>query len=188
MNKRRNIWGPGASPQGSENPEGLEDREPTFPAPSRKPLGGALLAIRPASELPPDALEAFNRDHKKIVAALASARACAAQSRWEEARVQLSAFNVAVQGHAIKEGVRLYGPLRDHFFDDPKALEIFEAYRVEMAGLAARISDFAQSRRTLVASEALQRTFTRDLDVLGAALVERLAREEDYLFPMFELL
>lgn len=178
-------------------PAGPSEASPSAPAAERPPaidpevfsfdLGGAILVIKEEPAPSRAAVESFRSDHKALLAAFRAAQDAGRKGRWAEAKTNASAFNVALQRHAIKKTARLYEPLKARFHGDKEALAVFEKCRRELGQAARLASDFAQRHKAVEFDPEPRRTFLDELDEIGARLAACCARDEEYLFPFFEL-
>lgn len=190
MSRLLRMFGFAAPVEPSEAPPSAPAKEPqpeTDPEVFCFDLGGALLVIKEEPAPTRSAVEAFRSDHKTLLAAFLATQDAGRKGRWAESKINASAFNVALQRHAIKKTARLYEPLKARFHGDKEALAVFEKCRRELGQAARMASDFVQRHKAIEFDTAPRRTFLDELDEIGARLAACCARDEEYLFPFFEL-
>lgn len=98
---------------------------------------------------------------------------------------QLEQFRVAVQGHLLKENVKLYIYLEHQFASDQATHSLIKGFRSEMDAIGKVLVDFLNKYKHIEVNPALATSFKQDMEQIGTALTDRISREESILYPLY---
>ena len=85
--------------------------------------------------------------------------------------------------HLLTENVRLYIYLTHSFASDEINGDLVKEFRGEMNQIAKAVMAFLSRYETLGVDKELATSFGTDLEAIGGALVARIEREENTLYP-----
>jgi iron-sulfur cluster repair protein YtfE (RIC family) len=101
-------------------------------------------------------------------------------------QTRLVQFRMVLMDHLLKENVRLYIYLEHMLANDPVAHGLIHEFRHEMDAIGKVVVGFLGKYKEIGIHPELEADFTRDLAAIGEALVARIRREEETLYPMYQ--
>lgn len=155
------------------------------PAPAHGP---AHTADAPGTTIhhDPHLIEHLMSDHQQLLGVFTAIAEAGKAGRLDEAQKQLENFRSLIMDHLLKENVRLYIYLEHLLAEDPVAHELMHGFRREMDGIGKVVVGFLGKYKELASHPEMASDFNRDLAGIGQALVARIRREEETLYPMYE--
>ncbi|ENO86469.1 hemerythrin domain-containing protein [Thauera linaloolentis] len=132
-----------------------------------------------------DLVEHLVRDHHAMLECFAAIGKAARGARFGEAALLLERFRADLHGHLLVENVRLYVYLEHTLADDPASHALMREFRHDMDEIGKKVVAFLARYARLGEDPALAASFVADLDAVGAALADRIRREEDVLYPLY---
>ncbi|AMP01476.1 hypothetical protein CAter10_4039 [Collimonas arenae] len=130
-------------------------------APSSPPPVRAAAPARP--ELQPAASSANNQiqydeklisqlkgDHAALLLMYSSVANKMSSDSWESIPGALREMRMAMYGHLLTEGVKLYSYMRRNLAEEPNLLEVYRSYKREMDGIGRVAFDFSINIRARI--------------------------------------
>ncbi|MBI5899305.1 MAG: hemerythrin domain-containing protein [Rhodocyclales bacterium] len=157
---------------------------PQAPMPSaRTPPGTSA----PGTTIGHDAglIASLKADHQRLLAGFQSIAASSLAGNLASVQQQLGQFQTLLMDHLLKENVRLYVYLEHVLKDDPVSHEMMHGFRHEMDAIGRVVVGFLGKYKAIGSHPELAAEFSTDLKAIGEALVARIKREEDILYPMY---
>jgi len=181
-----------------------QDQErPAARTPAPAPVAPPARAAAPAAarpELQPAASAANNQiqydeklipqlkgDHAALLLMYSSVANKMSTDAWESIPGALREMRMAMYGHLLTEGVKLYSYMRRNLAEEPNLLEVYRSYKKEMDGIGRVAFDFFdkyQGKDWLLLPDA-RTGFKGEFENLGKVLVDRITREENILYPLY---
>ncbi|RLJ67853.1 hemerythrin domain-containing protein [Sulfurisoma sediminicola] len=168
---------------------GKKEAAPTTGLPATTP--GAASA-RPQASAPgtgirhdPRLIEALKEDHRLLLDIYTAIDAARRTEDLLSVQTRLGQFRMVLQDHLLKENVRLYVYLEHVLRGDSVSHELMHEFRHEMDGIGRVVVGFLSKYREIGIHPELAAEFATDFAAIGQALVARIRREEDTLYPMY---
>ena len=130
-------------------------------------------------------VEAFKEDHRLLIDIYNAIDADRRSGRLHTVQTRLEQFRMVLQDHLLKENVRLYVYLEHVLKNDPVSHQLMHDFRHEMDGIGRAVVGFLGKYRQIGIHPELAAEFATDFAAIGEALVGRIHREEDTLYPMY---
>ena len=127
----------------------------------------------------------LEQDHRDLLRIYSGLRRASDAGRMQEAGEQLETFRHALQGHLLKENVKLYVYLEHTLAADATSHELMHGFRHEMDRIGKAVMVFLDRYRDLAGHPEWKDDFARELDGIGKVLVERMRNEESNLYPLY---
>ena len=132
-----------------------------------------------------DLILSLKEDHQKLLKTFQSISAASFAGELGKVQSLLGQFQTLIQDHLLKENVRLYVYLEHQLANDPVSHQMMHGFRHEMDGIGRVVVGFLEKYKTISQHPELAESFSTDLRGIGEALVARIKREEDILYPMY---
>ncbi|MCV2219397.1 hemerythrin domain-containing protein [Thauera sp. Sel9] len=132
-----------------------------------------------------DLIEHLVRDHRSMLDCVGEIGRAARSGRLDEAVPLLERFRTDLHGHLLVENVRLYVYLEHTLASDPASHALMHEFRHDMDEIGKKVVAFLTRYARLGEDPSLAAGFVADLDVVAAALADRIRREEDVLYPLY---
>lgn len=145
----------------------------------------AASAPRTSIHHDPELISGLKADHGKLLRTFQSIAAASVAGEFKTVQDLLGQFQSMIQDHLLKENVRLYVYLEHQLENDPVSHQMMHGFRHEMDGIGRVVVSFLAKYRTISQHPELAASFPADLHGIGEALVARIKREEDVLYPMY---
>jgi|SRR3989344_746495 len=100
-------------------------------------------------------------------------------------KTKLADFRGALQEHLLTENVKLYIYLTKQLADDEVNAQIINEFRHEMNGIAQVVMAFVRRYSDSELNAVSLIAMKKELEEIGAALVKRIQREENTLYPLY---
>jgi len=133
----------------------------------------------------PELIPRLTADHQRLLQGFTSIREAAAGGDLATAAQRLETFRNDLQGHLLTENIRFYVYLEHALADAPENHALMRGFRHEMDDIGKAVVAFLGRYRALADDPGLAEGFARDLEGIGAVLVERIRREEETLYPLY---
>lgn len=127
-------------------------------------------------------------DHRELLQSYGHLAAAAEGRKFASLPGLISVLQTQLQDHLLTEKVKLYVFLAHQFTDDDLTVGIVRDFQKEMDVIARRALDFMRRYRSTPVGDADIADFQRDLAAIGTALVKRIQREEEVLYPLYRTL
>jgi regulator of sigma D len=134
----------------------------------------------------PHLIEHLMSDHQVLLDIFGAITEASKAGDLVEAQKQLEHFRSTIMDHLLKENVRLYIYLEHLLANDEVAHELMHGFRREMDAIGKVVVGFLGKYKAIGARPDLAAQFAHDLAAIGEALVARIRREEETLYPMYE--
>ncbi len=165
-----------------------KDESPSVAGTAPRTLS-ALSANAPGTKIhhDPRLIEALKEDHRLLLEIFAAIDGARQQGDLMVVQTRLNQFRIVLQDHLLKENVRLYVFLEHQLVNDPTSHQLMHGFRHEMDDIGRAVVGFLTRYKEIGLHPELAAAFATDLDAIGEALVARIQREEDTLYPMYAL-
>ncbi len=130
-------------------------------------------------------IASLKTDHQRLLATFQKIAASSAAGNLAVVQSLLGQFQTMLMDHLLKENVRLYVYLEHLLKDDPVSHEMMHGFRHEMDAIGRVVVGFLGKYKEIGSHPELAAAFSADLQGIGEALVARIKREEDILYPMY---
>lgn len=152
------------------------------------PAAAASDTVAPGTEIHrrTDLIGKLKADHQVLLDLFGRIKRAHEAGQTAQAAALLATFRNTLQEHLLVESVRLYVYLEHASRNDAERFELVHHFRHEMGAIGKTAVAFLAKYADLAGDRQLAATFGRDLDAVGAVLVERIRREETILYPMYE--
>jgi hypothetical protein len=162
------------------------------PPPMAAQSSGAVAAAVPQASAPGTGIhhdsrliEALKEDHRLLLDIYKAIDAARAEGSLLTVQTRLGQFRMVLQDHLLKENVRLYVYLEHVLRGDPVSHQLMHEFRHEMDDIGRVVVGFLGKYREIGVHPELAAEFATDFAAIGQALVARIRREEDTLYPMY---
>lgn len=161
-------------------------REPAI-VNARAPVAEPKTVNAPGTHIHHDAdlIVSLKDDHQKLLRTFQAIGAASFAGELGKVQSLLGQFQTMIMDHLLKENVRLYVYLEHLLANDPVSHQMMHGFRHEMDGIGRVVVGFLEKYKTISQHPELADTFATDLRAIGEALVARIKREEDILYPMY---
>ena len=133
----------------------------------------------------PELIVALKEDHRRLLATFKAIAAASLAGELTTVQTLLARFQTMIMDHLLKENVRLYVYLEHVLENDPTSHQMMHGFRHEMDGIGRAVVGFLDKYKQIGSHPELADPFANDLQGIGEALVARIKREEDLLYPMY---
>lgn len=151
------------------------------------PAPGTKAANAPGTQINHDAnlIASLKDDHQKLLRTFQAIGAASFAGEMLKVQGLLGQFQTMIMDHLLKENVRLYVYLEHLLANDPVSHQMMHGFRHEMDGIGRVVVSFLEKYKAIGEHPELGEAFATDLRGIGEALVARIKREEDILYPMY---
>ncbi|MBU0752527.1 MAG: hemerythrin domain-containing protein [Gammaproteobacteria bacterium] len=166
---------------------GNKKHAPVPVAPSPTAAAPASVANAPGTTIHHDSrlVETLKEDHRLLIDIYNAIDAARRSDSLLTVQTRLEQFRMVLQDHLLKENVRLYVYLEHVLNGDPVSHQLMHDFRHEMDGIGRVVVGFLGKYRQIGIHPELAAEFATDFAAIGEALVGRIRREEDTLYPMY---
>lgn len=132
-------------------------------------------------------IQLLSEEHKEIRFIFNRVMSYAVEKKYENATIQLDIFNKEIRDHYKKADIELYAYLKTYVqIKYPKREKAFTQLSLEMKNLSIEIFYIISQSPNLPLSDKTHDGFIKEFITLGKLLNERIHREENLLFKMYE--
>ncbi|RNF84375.1 hemerythrin domain-containing protein [Lysobacter psychrotolerans] len=158
------------------------------PKPQSSPRATVTLPARPARDIAydPELVDSLQRDHAELVNLFGSIGRQAEIGAFEQIPAALVSFKTLLEGHLIAENVRFYNYVENSLRGDSLNSELIRSFRREMNTIARGVVDFVKKYQLATFDVATRDAFLGDYRAVGALLTQRIEREENSLYPLYQ--
>jgi Hemerythrin HHE cation binding domain len=128
----------------------------------------------------------LQRDHADLVHLFHEIGRLVEQRRDREIPAMLLAFKTRFEAHLIAENVRFYNYVEMSLQSDEENLALIRSFRREMNAIARGVVDFVKKYQRNVFDDVARRSFLSDYAAVGGLLTQRVEREEQSLYPLYQ--
>ncbi|MEO6921794.1 MAG: hemerythrin domain-containing protein [Collimonas sp.] len=165
-------------------------QQPVPPARKAAPIAERA-ALRPSQsnqiEYDEKLIPQLKGDHAALLLMYSTVANKMSADKWDAVPASLREMRMAMYGHLLTEGVKLYSYMRRSLAEDPALHDVYRSYKREMDGIGRVAFDFFdkyQGKEWIVSRDA-RVTFKDEFENLGKVLVDRITREENILYPLY---
>ena len=133
----------------------------------------------------PRLIDALKEDHRLLLDIYTAIDAARRAEDLLSVQTRLGQFRMVLQDHLLKENVRLYVYLEHVLRGDSVSHELMHGFRHEMDDIGRVVVGFLGKYREIGIHPELAGEFAKDFAAIGDALVARIRREEETLYPMY---
>lgn len=133
----------------------------------------------------PDLVGKLKDDHKALFTIFGQIQKASDSGNYPVITKKLKEFKIALTDHLLAENVSLYIYLGRSFSHDEMNDQLVKGFKSEMNQIAKVVMAFLTKYETIGVNKDLAATFDKELEEIGAALVERINREESTLYPLY---
>lgn len=170
----------------------LGKREAEIPAqiapPPRAPVVTPVRpSLAPGTQIAyyPDLITRFNGCHVSLRKVFGAIKANAMNNRFADAHKSLQSFRRILTDHLLEENIKLYAYLARCMVHDPDNMSLVRDMKAEMAQIGTTVMRFLNSYTKAGITPFNKIQFLRELDDVGAVLVDRMEREEQTLYTIY---
>lgn len=153
----------------------------------KMPAAGGESRLRPGRSLSydPTLVKSLKDDHQALVGIFQRIDSACRARKFAECKEALRQFRSRFTDHLIVENTRFYLYVKQGMeAADPASAEIARGFQQEMNQIAKVVTAFVDKYSG--GEEALEsEAFAQELQGIGAALTERIEREEKALYPLY---
>lgn len=133
----------------------------------------------------PNLIGQLQADHQKLLGIFGNIQAAFSQGNLVGTAKLLEEFRGTIQGHLLTENVKLYIYLEHALRQDEESHHLVHDFRHEMDGIGKVVLAFLGKYKEIANQPGLAAAFGPELEQIGAALVARIKREEETLYPLY---
>lgn len=133
----------------------------------------------------PDLVDKLKGDHQTLLDVFGEIKVAFDSEDYPLVTEKLHLFKITLMDHLLTENVRLYIYLAHSFTNDESNHNLVQEFRSEMDQIAKVVMAFLTRYGTIGVDKDLAATFATDLEAVGGALVARIEREENTLYPLY---
>lgn len=156
--------------------------------PSSSPADDASAAsYAPGTGIPyhPELMQQFAGHHASLRKLFAAIESDAERDNFKGAAASLEAFRRVLMAHLLEENLKLYTYLRKCLINDDASAHIVRDMKKEMGAIGTQVMAFLDGYINTGITSANKHQFLADLTAVGAALADRLEREETTLYTLY---
>ncbi len=133
----------------------------------------------------PDLVDNLHNDHNVLLDLFGKIKVAFETGKYQKIEGELKKFKRLLVDHLLTENVRLYIYLAHEFAQDEVTSDLIKEFKREMNHISRAVMAFITKYETIGVNIELSVSFGKDLNAIGAALVERIQREENTLYPLY---
>ena len=140
----------------------------------------------PGTEIPYDGqlISRFKGHHQSLLKLFNNISLAVKEHDYEQIMQALKKFVNVLEQHVLEENLKLYVYLQKCIHDDDHN-EMISDMKLEMAQISREVRSFVRHHLQFGVNAVNIEKFGHDLNGIGAALVDRIQREEDALYPLY---
>jgi hemerythrin-like domain-containing protein len=131
-------------------------------------------------------IPSLKHDHHNLVEMYEQIGRLAEMGRFRELPATLVAFKTALESHVISENVRFYNYVENSLSGDDENIQLIRSFRKEMNAIARGVVDFVKKYQRYDFDETMRQSFLREYAAVGGLLAQRIQREENNLYPLYQ--
>ncbi len=134
----------------------------------------------------PSLVESLEKDHRELVALFKEIGQCAKLDEYGDVPALLLSFKTRLEAHLIAENVRFYNYVENTLQDDAENSMLIRSFRREMNSIARGVVDFVKKYQVASFDARGRAEFMEDYSTVGGLLTQRIEREENSLYPLYQ--
>ena len=124
-------------------------------------------------------------DHQRMLDLFAHAQALLSSRDYDGVKRKLGELRIILQDHLMTTSVKFYVYITRQLAPDPAKSALIHAHRRDMLENSRLILDFLRTYTAVRLDDSFADVFQTEFLAIGAALVQRMEREEATLFPLY---
>jgi hypothetical protein len=124
-------------------------------------------------------------DHQRMLDIFTQAQALLSTRDYEGVKRKLGELRVILQDHLMTASVKLYVYVARQLASDPAKTAVINEHRRVMLDNSRLIMDFLRTYTAVKLDDSFADVFQTEFLAIGAALVQRIEREEATLYPLY---
>lgn len=151
-------------------------------------VGDSERVYAPNTQIPyrPDLIDGLQDDHQQLAQDFTRLVDAARGGKAKEIRFALDEFEGRLYDHLLREKTSFYFYIRGIYAHDEAMLELVNYFSVEMDNIQREVIRFFKRHKHATFSNEEVRILREELKGLGAALTDRIRREESQLYPLYQ--
>jgi hypothetical protein len=133
----------------------------------------------------PHLIERLTGDHRRLLEIYKHVQAALGKGDFVAVKRQLGDFRTALQEHLLTENVKFYVYVSRQLASDESSSKIISDFRSEMQHIGRVVMDFLRKYTEGPLDAASADSFRAEFEQIGAALGQRIQREEGTLYPLY---
>lgn len=125
-------------------------------------------------------------DHQQLVEIYSRIGTLIPQEKFAEIQSLLGVLKNEFNRHIMQENVSFYCYLEQQFSEDENHLETIKEYRKEMNGISHAFIKFIKKWKVEYLNADNLAEFQTEYDAIGAVLAQRINREENELYTLYQ--
>lgn len=155
--------------------------ESSAPAPSTAPQApGTRIGYDPLL------IKRLKADHQRMMDVFTQAQSLLTLHDYAGVKRKLGELRIVLQDHLMTASVKLYVYVSRQLASDPAKTAIINQHRRDMLENSRLILDFLRTYSTARLDDSVAGLFQTEFLAIGAALVQRIEREEGTLYPLYQ--
>lgn len=126
-------------------------------------------------------------DHRAFLRTYGGIKTAAEGGDWVTVEKTMLQFRSALTDHLMTESIKLYVYLQLTLAGDRERLALMRRFSSEMVGIGKVVLDFIDGNRDVSVNKEKQERFLEAWGHIGKTLGDRIAREEQTLYPMYDM-
>lgn len=134
----------------------------------------------------PNMVRKLQDDHVYLLGLFSEIQAVYQARKYERITVNIDKFGKALYGHLLLENAKFYIYLRQKLAVNEDGYAIAINFRLEMNNICRVTMEFIEKYKSIDAIHKLHDQFGIELAKIGKVLTDRMAREENTLYPLYK--
>jgi len=134
----------------------------------------------------PQLIERFKGHHVVLLKLFGRIKQSAQAGDYPRTMETVATFKSALQQHLLEENIRFYTYLRVCLQKDPESARLMHAMKSEMEAIGRTVIRFISHYLEFGINEGNIKKFLSDVKDIGAALEDRITREESSLYTLYQ--
>ena len=155
--------------------------EPAAPPPTARPHApGTSIGYDPLL------INRLKSDQQRLLDVFTQAQLLLTNGDYNGVRRKLAELRITLQDHLMTASVKFYVYISRQVAGDPAKAALVGTHRREMLENSRKLMDFLRTYSGAPLDDGNAALFQTELLVIGAALVQRIEREQTSLFPLYQ--
>ncbi len=138
-----------------------------------------------AAQFDPAFIPALVEEHRSLVALFVSVKEASEAADFPAVKRALQEFQLALNMHLVLENSKFYAYLRKTLRKNSPELDTVNAFFDEMQEIGKVVTQFLRTYTLADFTAEVHAAFRDELEAIGAALVNRIEREEQTLYKLY---
>lgn len=131
-------------------------------------------------------IQRLRADQQRMLEIFTQAQQLLSSRDYDGVKRKLGELRIALQDHLMIASVKLYVYVSRQLAHDPAKTALVNEHRRDMLDNARRIMDFLRTYSAVRLDDSFADVFQTEFLAIGAALVQRIEREETTLYPLYQ--